>query len=78
MSDRDPQYVTASTICRRWPVLFPDTARLYRLAANGTVPHVRVGRKVYFDLDRVAQWVADGGGTLPGGWRLEPTTTARR
>ena len=45
--------------------------RVYDLARQNLLPHVRLGRIVKFDLDRIEQWIADGGQALPGGWRHE-------
>lgn len=49
--------------------------RAYRLAADGVLPAgvvVRIGRKVYFDLPRLVEWIEAGGGTFEGGWRKSP------
>lgn len=35
--------------------------RLYELAANDLIPHVRVGRSVRFNRAAVAAWVRNGG-----------------
>ena len=37
--------------------------RIYRWAREGLLPHVRLGRKIYFDEDALRQWstlYADG------------------
>lgn len=30
---------------------------------------VRIGRRVLFDEDALAEWIKGGGAALPGGWR---------
>ncbi|GMA60353.1 helix-turn-helix domain-containing protein [Alicyclobacillus fastidiosus] len=47
------------------------TQRVYDLARQNIIPHVRLGRVVKFDLERVQQWIDAGGTPLPGGWRRE-------
>lgn len=46
--------------------------RWRELARQNLVPHVRLGRTLRFDPERVAQWIDAGGQALPGGWRREP------
>lgn len=43
--------------------------RWRELARQHLVPHVRVGRSVLFDPERVDEWIAQGGQSLAGGWR---------
>lgn len=47
-------------------------ARALELARQKLIPHVRLGRQVRFDPDRVQSWLDAGGQALPGGWRQEP------
>ena len=35
--------------------------RLYELCRGGLIPHVRVGRSIWFDPKAVAEWIAAGG-----------------
>lgn len=68
------RHVCADVIVQTWPTLFADSRRVYKLAAEGVLPCVRVGRRVYFDLSRIEEWVQAGGQALPGGWRRFPDT----
>ena len=38
-----------------------STDRIYELAREGQIPHVRVGRSVRFSAEAVAAWLASGG-----------------
>ena len=41
---------------------------IYRLAREGLLPCVRVGRRIRFDKEKIDRWVADGGaGYAPNG-----------
>ena len=46
-------------------------ARVYDLAQQDLIPHIKLGRQVRFDLDKVEAWLESGGQALPGGWRQE-------
>ena len=46
-------------------------SRVYELAQQNLIPHIRMGRQVRFDLDKVEAWLEAGGQALPGGWRQE-------
>jgi excisionase family DNA binding protein len=35
--------------------------RVYELARDGLLPSVRIGASVRFDMDRVEEWIAEGG-----------------
>ncbi|MQA92691.1 MAG: helix-turn-helix domain-containing protein [Gemmatimonas sp.] len=35
--------------------------RVYRMARNGVLPSVRLGRKVRFDPEVIERWIAQGG-----------------
>lgn len=39
-------------------------------------PTVRIGRRIYIDMDRWAAFKASGGAALPGIWRLKPRDAA--
>ena len=41
-------------------------ARVYELARLGSLPSVRIGRTVRFDVAAVTRWLRDGGSLLPG------------
>ena len=46
-------------------------SRVYDLAQQNLIPHIKLGRQVRFDLDKVEAWLESGGQALPGGWRQE-------
>ena len=48
-----------------------NPSRVYALARAGTLPCVRIGRQVRFDLALVEEWVEQGGSALTGGWRKQ-------
>ena len=48
-------------------------ARAARLAREGALPVVRLGRQYRVDPERLSDFVAAGGCPLPGGWRREAT-----
>lgn len=59
------------------PEAFPSDQSLY--SAIKTVPGfpvVKIGRRVFIDLDRWRQFKAAGGKALTGGWRREPCDAA--
>jgi|GEM_PF-7107360 len=43
-----------------------------RLAADGLLPIVRLGRRLYVSRERMRDWINGGGAALPGGWRRRP------
>ena len=51
------------------PVLQVPEARVFDLARQGLLPHVRLGRQVRFPESAVAEFIESGGRALPGGWR---------
>jgi excisionase family DNA binding protein len=58
-----PKLETAEWVAERLGI---PKHRLYELVRAGAIPHVRLGRSVRFNPDRVAAW-ADAGGTAAGG-----------
>jgi excisionase family DNA binding protein len=40
-------------------------SRVYELARLGLLPHVRIGKQVRFDPDRLKAWIESGGQALP-------------
>ena len=44
-------------------------ARAAEMARTGLLPVIRRGRQIRVSPERLAQFVADGGKPLPGGWR---------
>lgn len=45
--------------------------RAYELARSNVLPVVRLGRQLRVDPSALAEWVAQGGKALPGGWRRD-------
>ena len=45
--------------------------RVYSLARDGVLPHVRLGRQIRVDSDALEEFIKNGGKSLPGGWRRE-------
>jgi predicted DNA-binding transcriptional regulator AlpA len=43
--------------------VFPMMSRwsVYRLVGHGDIPHVRIGRRIYFDPAAVRRYIADRG-----------------
>jgi hypothetical protein len=72
------RYVSAEELCALYPELFPSQAAIYKLAKADVVPAVRVGRRIRFDLEAIREFIAKGGKALPGGWRMENQSEARR
>jgi len=45
---------------------------IYALCSSGLLPHgtvVHLGRRLRINRELFVQWLLDGGGTWPGGWR---------
>lgn len=53
--------LTATDLAERWQV---STAQVYRLAREGTLPVVKIGRYRRFRLDEIERWEAVGGSPL--------------
>jgi len=49
----------------------------YQMARAGLLPTVRIGRRLFVDMDQWALYKAAGGRALPGGWRREARPDAR-
>jgi hypothetical protein len=52
-----------------------DRHTLYRAARDGIAPHgtyFYIGRRLYFRRGPLLEWLASGGGRLPGGWKRSP------
>jgi len=41
----------------------------YKVAREGIIPSVRVGRKVKFSEKAINEFIESGGKALPGGWK---------
>lgn len=46
--------------------------RIYEMAKQGILPSVRLGRQIRFSEQALQDWIANGGQSLPGGWRRDP------
>jgi excisionase family DNA binding protein len=55
--DEEPLLVDVKEAAR---LLSISTALLYDMVADGTIPHVRLGRRVLFSLEGLRRWIADG------------------
>ena len=53
-------------------VLDVSEARAYELMREELIPTVRLGRQVRVSADALKEFIANGGRSLPGGWRREP------
>jgi putative molybdopterin biosynthesis protein len=51
------------------PLLGLTAARLYEIARQKLIPHVRIGRQVKLSAAKCEEWVESGGTALPGGWK---------
>lgn len=60
--------VKAAVVARQYDI---SESRVYELAKLGLLPCVRLGRQVRFRVEDIEAFVAQGGATLPGGWRKE-------
>jgi excisionase family DNA binding protein len=68
--------VTAKVLSKELGIKELTRARLYQMARDGLIPHIRLGRSVRFDRARVNEWLANGGTALPGGWRRVPLASS--
>jgi excisionase family DNA binding protein len=46
-------------------------AQCYRLAAEGILPVVRLGRQLRVDENVIEEWIRSGGAGYEGSWRRE-------
>lgn len=57
-----------------------DRARVakivYRYVADGIIPSLHIGRRVYLVRDQLDAWIASGGKTYAGGWRKNAKESA--
>ncbi len=64
---------------KRLPIGLPEAKQIlqkaestiYRLVGNGTLPHYKQGRKLYFYEDELLEWVAQGKRKTPQNIREE-------
>ncbi len=45
--------------------------RVYEMARQGLLPHVRLGRQIRIDHRALDDFIGQGGQALPGGWRKD-------
>jgi len=62
---------TLLTLAQVARVLNVSYARASQLAREGILPIVRLGRQYRVDPQQLERFIAEGGRTLPGGWRRE-------
>lgn len=65
----DRSLITADDVAERLGV---PKSRVYEMARQERIPHVRIGRLVRFSPVELESWIREGGQDLPGGWREEP------
>lgn len=53
------------------PILGVSVARAYELCRTKMLPHVRLGRQIRINPDRLNAFIENGGKCLAGGWRKE-------
>lgn len=58
MADQVRSLVDANEVAQR---LGMGKWAVYDLAKRGTLPHVRIGRRVRFDPAQIETWIANGG-----------------
>lgn len=46
--------------------------RVYAWAREGLIPHTRIGRRLFFSPEVLADFFRRGGRPWPGGWKREP------
>lgn len=67
------QLLTVEDVAQR---LNTSNARIYDIVRSGHLSAVRIGRQLRFTDEAVDSYIAQGGHTLPGGWRREPADGA--
>ena len=67
--------VTVQRFCREFePEAFPSPQSVYgAIREVPDFPGVKIGRKVFIDLERWRVFKASGGQGLAGGWRKKPS-----
>ena len=45
--------------------------QVYMYAREGIIPCVRIGRTLRFPLNKIEEFIEQGGKALPGGWRKQ-------
>lgn len=46
-----------------------NRSHLYKMAREGLIPSIRIGRSVRFHPEQIEEWMRNGGQALEGGWR---------
>ncbi|MGV8168150.1 MAG: helix-turn-helix domain-containing protein [Alkaliphilus sp.] len=52
-------------------ILRVPISRVYDLARQNMLPHVRVGRQIRFDAEALQNYILTGGKAFPDGWKKE-------
>ncbi len=52
-------------------ILKVSPQRTYEMAREGLLPVIRLGRQIRVDPMQLEQFLAEGGKSLPGGWKME-------
>ena len=60
-----PKLITAPELAEKFDSISRD--RLYELAREGLIPHVKIGRSVRFSAQAIAAWLENGGTSGPDG-----------
>lgn len=67
-----PTLLDARTLAASGKLPGMTEVAIRQAARTGVLPSVRLGRKVWFNLDELRVFLQAGGRALPGGWRREP------
>ena len=59
------------TVTETAQLLNTSEDRVRRMAREGLLPVVRLGRLIRFNKEELQRWVESGGQAFPGGWRKE-------
>lgn len=59
------------TVSETAQLLNTSEDRVRRMAREGLLPVVKLGRLIRFNKDELHRWIEAGGQSYPGGWRKE-------
>ena len=63
VEEKLPKLLTAPELAEKFDSISRD--RLYELARDGLIPHVKIGRSVRFSARAISAWIENGGTTGP-------------
>lgn len=66
MAETETEILTLEEAAR---ILRITYSRAAELARQSILPHVRLGRQIRVSRSALDRFIADGGKSLPGGWR---------